>query len=434
MSQPGLHIKAIKVPSAPADGVALFADFAALQMRELCGSKIAVEDIDQFAASSEQAASATGDEFWDNPSWARYRPYRVVDGVLIVPVKGALYADLPATLGSYATGYEYISRAVERGAADGNVKSICLDIDSPGGMVKGTSECAAAIAKAGKVKPVVVYAETAASAAYWIASQASKITMAETGQVGSIGVITAHFDYSEYLANAGIKYTPIFAGERKTDGSPYLPLSPEAKASIQKRIDTIYSIFVKSVAAGRGLDEKTVRGTQAEVYGSEQAVSMGLADAVSSRADFFSTPSAGVSDQPNENENDEENAVTDQTKPEAKTYADGMADASARIFAILGSAEAKGREDLAKVLAADASISAETAAKILAASPVAAPAATETAPAKPEAGSDAAPADFSALMKVAGSPQVGASTDTDANAKDDSDPDGQAALIISMFK
>lgn len=432
MSQVGLNIKTIKIPSAPADGVALIADFSAVQVRELCGSKISVEDIDQFGATSDQANSATGDEFWDNPSWARYRPYRVIEGVLIIPVKGALYADLPAALGSYATGYEYISRAVARGAADGNVKSICLDIDSPGGMVKGTSECGEAIAKATKVKPVVVYAETAASAAYWIASQATKIVMTETGQVGSIGVITAHFDYSAELANYGIKYTPIFAGERKTDGSPYMPLSPEAKASIQERIDGIYSIFVRNVAAGRKLDEKLVRDTQAKVYGSDQAIKLGLADAVSSRADFFSTSENGVYDQSNEQENeDEDQAVTDKTAPAAKSYEDGVAEASARIMTILGCDAAKGREDLAKALAQNASISAETAQALLAA----APAAAQPAPANVE-GAEAAPAqaDFSALMKVAGSPQVGASADTDTNAKDDNDPDGQAALIMSMFK
>lgn len=432
MSQPVGHIKAIKIPSAPADGVALLADFAALQVRELCGSSVSVDDIDQFGASSEQATSATGDDFWDNPMAARYRPYRVQDGVLIVPVKGALYADLSVSIGSYATGYEYISRAVERGAADGNVKRIALDIDSPGGTVKGVSECAEAIAKAAKIKPVTAYAETAASAAYWLASQAQTIVMALTGQVGSIGVITAHVDYSKALESAGIKYTPIFAGDRKADGSPYAPLSSEAEASIRKRIENIYSIFVKTVAAGRGLDEKAVRGTQAEVYGSEQAISLGLADAVSSRADFFSTSANGVYDQPNEEqETDEDQAVTDKTAPAAKTYEDGVAEASARIMTILGCDAATGREDLAKALAQNASISAETAQALLAA----APAAAQPAPAKVE-GAEATQgqADFSALMKVAGSPQVGASADTDANAKDDSDPDGQAALIISMFK
>jgi hypothetical protein len=44
-----------------------------------------------------------------------YRPYVVRDGVLRIPVKGVLLHDFPFAFGSWATGYTYIARALDRG-------------------------------------------------------------------------------------------------------------------------------------------------------------------------------------------------------------------------------------------------------------------------------------------------------------------------------
>lgn len=424
MSNINGNLKSVKIPAAPADGVLLLADFAAPQATSVFGATMSVDDVDQFSAiSGEAAASApTGDEFWDNPNAARFRPYIVRDGVLTVPIKGVLLSDFSVAWGNWATGYEYIARAVARGAEDGNVRVIVLDVDSPGGHVKGCSECAEAITKAGKAKPVIAYAETAASAAYWLASCAKEINVAVTGQVGSIGVITGHFDYSKALDSLGIRFTPIFAGERKADGNPYSPLSEEARASIQKRINSLYAIFISAVAEGRGMEEKAVRDTQAEVYGAAQAVKLGLADAVMSRADFSPLDAAAPAGIGDDNDNHDDEASMMQ-KADAKTYDEGVTHALARAQEIMGMDEAAGREDLAKTLAFDASISVDQAKRILGAAPKAA---------KTEADGQGAGADFAALMAATGSPKVGPSDE--ASAKDASDPDGQAALILSMLK
>ena len=71
----------------------------------------------------DPASILAGEDFWfaaDDPR-ARYRPYNVSAGILRIPVKGALLNDFPYSLGSYATGYEYVAAAMARGLADTEV-------------------------------------------------------------------------------------------------------------------------------------------------------------------------------------------------------------------------------------------------------------------------------------------------------------------------
>jgi ClpP class serine protease len=74
--------------------------------------------------------------------------------------------------------YSQIRANVCRALADPNAKTVDLVIDSPGGSVLGLPETADAIRAANHVKPVRAFVTgIAASAAYWLASQASTITL-----------------------------------------------------------------------------------------------------------------------------------------------------------------------------------------------------------------------------------------------------------------
>ncbi|RWR13835.1 S49 family peptidase [Paenirhodobacter populi] len=352
-------------------------------------------------ASSE--FTATGDSFWDNEESRWFRPFNVVraadgTGVLVISVKGSLYADLTGQFGNWATGYPYVTAAVKRGVSDTTIKAIVLDINSPGGMVRGCSECGDAIAEAAKIKPVIAYAQdTAASAAYWLAAQSTELHVSNTGEVGSIGVITGHWDESEWLKQMGIKYTPLFAGERKADMSPYLPINDEAKAAMQKRLNAVYSEFISAVARGRGMNGDDIRNTQAAMFASQESVRIGLADRVSTRAEVMSAAFGAQLETQAETEtdNDQGQDMTDKSEdttkaitPEAITPAQPVApkvtaeqpDAGAieaavykRVGDILACDEAKGREALANKLAFTTKLSFDEVKGLLAAAPVAAP-------------------------------------------------------------
>ncbi len=181
-----------------------------------------------------------------------------------------------------------LSKRLQELVADPNVAQIVLDIDSPGGGVEGITEFANQLFQARKHKPIVAVANSlAASAAYWIASQASEIVVTPSGVVGSIGVIAIHQDLSKALEKQGIKPTLITAGKHKGEGNPFEPLSEEAEANIQKRVDDFFSMFVKDVARGRGVKASEVRSGfgQGGVVGAQEAVDLGMADRIASLDD-----------------------------------------------------------------------------------------------------------------------------------------------------
>jgi signal peptide peptidase SppA len=121
-----------------------------------------------------------------------------------------------------------------------------------------------------------------ASAAYWLASQADEIVSIPSGNVGSIGVFSAHQDLSAALEKEGIKVTLIKAGKFKVEGNPFEPLSDEARAQIQTRVDDAYSQFTKDVARGRGVKPSDVRGGYGEgrALPAKEAKAVGLIDRI----------------------------------------------------------------------------------------------------------------------------------------------------------
>lgn len=244
-----------------------------------------------------QATAAAGDEFWTELGQAsgRLRPYSVTDGVLVLPVRGVLLNSFPYQVGAYATGYEYIWRAFERGMSDPEVKGIALIVDSPGGMVSGNFDLVDRMHAMRARKPVRAYVSDAAySAAYSIASAAREIIVSRTGGTGSIGIVTAHLDVSQAMERDGFRMTFIYAGKHKVDGNPYAPLSEDARARIQSRVDSLQDIFVETVARNRDVPAKDVRDTEAATYGPGESLVYGLADRLGSisniAADFSGTP------------------------------------------------------------------------------------------------------------------------------------------------
>lgn len=332
---------------------------------------------------AEATAPMAANGFWlSEDDWrSRYRPYNVANGILTIPVEGVLLNKFPWAIG-FATGYEYIYEAMKRGMEDEDVKGIALMINSFGGMVAGNFELVDRMFGMRGTKPIKAFAaDSAYSAAYSIASAADKISVTRSGGVGSIGVVTMHVDYSEALANEGVKVTFIFAGKHKVDGNAYEPLPAKVKAKIQGRIDALYSDFVSLVARNRNMDEQAVRDTEADTFMASEAIKNGLADEVASFEDAVAAFAANV------HSNQEDSAMADNTKAQiteealaaaveaAKAEgkkegeAAGHAAALTRINAIIGSDAAKTRPTAALNAALMTDMSAEQAVKFLATLP-----------------------------------------------------------------
>jgi signal peptide peptidase SppA len=186
--------------------------------------------------------------------------------------------------GGGSASTDRIAKDIRSAMSDPAVSAILLDVDSPGGTVFGVAELAKEIFGMRGQKPVVAIANSlAASAAYWIASAASEFHVTPSGEAGSIGVFAEHTDISKWLENEGIKPTLIQAGDFKTEGNQYAPLTDEATAYIQSRVNDYYGMFVKAVAKYRGVSETKVQRDfgQGRVFGADQAVACGMADKVS---------------------------------------------------------------------------------------------------------------------------------------------------------
>ena len=207
--------------------------------------------------------------------------------VAVMKLHGALY---PRGSGSMESFAERLAAT----AANADVGAIVLDVNSPGGTVARTAETAAAVRAAAQVKPVVALADNLmASAAYWIGSQASKLWVTPSGEVGSIGVRGSHFDISQALADAGVKVTSITSSDSPYKGelSPFAPLSEEALAEVQAQADREHGHFLADVARGRRTSVDAVRDSfgRGRTVDAQRAVQLGMADQVGTLADVLAS-------------------------------------------------------------------------------------------------------------------------------------------------
>lgn len=331
------------------------------------------------------------------------KPFAFSNGVAIIPVHGVLVNRFSRSWG-YITGYQFLRAQRAAAEADDDVKLIVYDCNSPGGMVAGCFETADAMYEGRKSKPSLAVVDSSAySACYAIASAADRIVATPSSGVGSIGVVATHVNIGEMLSKWGVEITFIYAGEHKVDGHPYAALPDGVKASIQRSIDKNYSTFVGAVARNRGLDEKAVRDTEAQTYDADEALAIGLIDAVQ-------TPSEAVAAYLDElsGSDDQQEIFMSTTQDQPGAKADNAADTTAarqgereRIAGIMNCDEAKDKSKLANHLALNTDMSVDAAKAILAA------ASAEAQPATQPAEATTTQNPFAAAMNASDHPGVG---------------------------
>ncbi len=204
--------------------------------------------------------------------------------VAVLPVHGPLVYrhDLIAGLFGFSS-YEDLQALAEDAFTSPDVDAVVLDLDTPGGEVAGLFETAEAIRRMADEagKPLAAVANPAAlSAGYALAAVADRVFALPSAELGSIGVVAVHLDMSGADRQAGLNFEFVYAGERKIDGNPHMPLSERARADLQRDVDALYARFVDHVARYRRLAPEAVRATEAGTYLGRDAVAAGLADAV----------------------------------------------------------------------------------------------------------------------------------------------------------
>lgn len=225
------------------------------------------------------------------------RPYAVLNGVAEIHVQGFIVPRFEWIGWEWVTGCDALRYQFAMACADPDVRGIAMRYDTGGGYCQGINALAEwmVAARAASGKPVMgLLDEHAYSAGYWLASCADVIVVPETGGLGSIGVIAAHWDISGYLENEGVKVTIVRAGAKKALGDEYSPLPPEVQGRMQAQFEDFRSLFAGTVARnrtaaltklGRGaLDTKAVLATEGDTWDgpaeTARAVELGYADIV----------------------------------------------------------------------------------------------------------------------------------------------------------
>lgn len=198
----------------------------------------------------------------------------VRDGVGVISVFGPLWG---------RWSYELLAHDFALVADDPSVRSIVINFDSPGGLVTGTSDLAELIYQARGAKRITAYVSgLGASAAYWLASAADEIVIADTGEVGSLGVMALFTDWSKFDERVGIEEIAVISSQTPDKNRPVT--EDAGRALVQARVDELARVFLSSVARNRGVSFDVVMRDygRGDLLVGQQAVDSGLADRVGS--------------------------------------------------------------------------------------------------------------------------------------------------------
>ena len=180
-----------------------------------------------------------------------------------------------------------ISEALSMAVGDDSVRSILLDVDSPGGSAAGLVQLAEAVTATRAAKPLVVQSSgMIASAAYFMAAGADKIYAARGDLIGSIGTRLHIFDFSQLFENIGVKSIPIDTGPLKSTGAFGTEITEDQRTYLQKIVDGYQAEFKSVVQAGRGFDEKQFQAvSEGGVMHVTEARKLGLIDGIRTKTE-----------------------------------------------------------------------------------------------------------------------------------------------------
>jgi ClpP class serine protease len=198
----------------------------------------------------------------------------IVDGVASIPVRGFLTTERSRMLdyfGVEQTAYSEIQAQVREADANSKVRKIEFSVDSGGGIAGNALIDAADSVFAARKPTTAVVGDMAASAAYWIASQADEIVL--TGPATMVGSIGVAVDMRVFENDVSIASTD--APRKRPDVT-----TEQGRADVRRELDDLHELFVAAITRGRGVTADKVAKDfgQGGVLLAEAAVRAGMAD------------------------------------------------------------------------------------------------------------------------------------------------------------
>jgi protease-4 len=187
-------------------------------------------------------------------------------------------------------GASNMIKGLEDAFSADNSDIIVININSPGGSPVQSDQIYNAIIelKTEYNKPVYsVINDTGASGAYYIASATDFIYSNPMSLVGSIGVVSGGFGFSQAMENIGIERRLYTAGESKSMLDPFSPEDEEQVKRWNEVLTIVHKQFIEAVKNGRG-DRLTneINVFTGQVWSGVQALELGLIDEFKSLRDI----------------------------------------------------------------------------------------------------------------------------------------------------
>jgi signal peptide peptidase SppA len=175
--------------------------------------------------------------------------------------------------------------AIEKAFSVRNLVAVALCINSPGGSPVQSALIAKRIRDLAEEKsiPVIAFAEdVAASGGYWLACAGDEVYANESSIIGSIGVISGGFGFTELINKIGIERRLYVSGDKKSILDPFAPEKPADVKYLKSLQKEIHGTFAKMVKARRG---KRLVGAEKDVFSGafwtgSKALEIGLIDGI----------------------------------------------------------------------------------------------------------------------------------------------------------
>ncbi len=213
--------------------------------------------------------------------WSRTVLPKTAPALLVLDIEGVVGLD---QLSSDKI-LEQLLKSREDNFKRDRVKGILLRINTGGGGVFESDRIYRMLQKYKTRYKTPVYAYVdglCASGGVWIASAADKIYATNTSFIGSVGVLSGHFNFSKGLEKLGVQSLTLTAGKDKDTLNPLRPWKPDEEESVQEMINFIYKRFIDLVVTSRpGIDrDKLVNEYGANVYNAPDALTKGYIDGI----------------------------------------------------------------------------------------------------------------------------------------------------------
>ena len=165
------------------------------------------------------------------------------------------------------------------------VRAIALQVNSPGGSPVQSELIAKRLRTVARESDLPLFAfveDIAASGGYWLACAADEIYAERSSLIGSIGVVSSGFGFTEAIERYGIERRVYAQGRHKAMLDPFLPENADDVARLESLQKEIHQAFKDHVRDRRGkrLKSKDDGIFEGDVWTGEGALALGLIDGI----------------------------------------------------------------------------------------------------------------------------------------------------------